>query len=449
RGTLASAPLVGGAPHEMLGGVHQADWAPDGSSLAVVRLDPLSKDTRLEYPIGRTLQRSVSYIMEPRVSPAGDRVAVFESLFHATKYQLAVFDRAGRRELSLPLEGLPFGLAWHPAGEEIWFSLIGADGSSLLAVRLDGKKRLVYRTVGSIQLYDISPNGKVLLGDHLPWHGIAGRGPGQTRERDISWLQLPIVRDLSADGRMLLFDEVGGSAGRGRGIYLRPLDGSPPMHVGQGTARLLSPDGKWVLSRNADELTLLPTGVGNPRPLPKTLLDTTGACSWFPDGQRLLLSGRAPGERAHRLYVQDVAGGPPRAVTPPGVGFIGSIFSVRPLSSDGRQVVALAPDGNLWLYSLTGDKPRAVAGFAPGDAVLRWSADGKSLFIWRRDPGAPVRVFRLDLTNGNKEPWLETRPPDPTGIYTYVSFMLTPDGKSYAYTYGRVLSQLYLVEGLR
>ena len=450
-GTLASTPLAGGAPREILDGVHQADWAPDGSGLAVVRLDGLGRETRLEYPIGRLLQRSVSYIMDPRVSPTGDRVAVFESRSGGFEYRLAVFDRAGRREMSLPLKGVPFGLAWHPAGEEIWLSLWGPEGSSLQAVRLDGETRLVSRTMGLTHLYDISPGGKVLLGNHLGGNGMAGRAPGESRERDLSWLQVSLVRDLSADGRTLLFDEVGETAGGGRGSYLRRLDGSPPMHLGPGTARLLSPDGRWFLSRNADSLALLPTGAGNPRPLQTHLLDTTGACSWFPDGRRILLSGREPGSRADakRLYVQDVAGGRPRAVTPPGVGFLGTIFAVRPLSPDGRQVAALTPDGKLWIYSLEGGKPHAVTGLAPGDAFLRWHADGRSLFVWRRDAGSSALVFRLDLATGTREPWLEVRPPDPAGIYTFTSLVLTPDGKSYAYDYGRMISELYLVEGLR
>ena len=447
-GILATAPLTGGAPRPILEGVHQADWAPDGSNLAVVRIDARSNEAQLEYPIGQVLQKSVSYITEPRVSPAGDRVAVFEALSRGYGYQLAVFDRAGRRQIVLPLKGLPAGIAWHPAGEEVWFSVIEREGSSIQAIRLDGKPRLVFRSLGVIQLYDISPGGRVLLGNHLLWLGIAGRAPGEPRERDLSWLRLSIVRDLSEDGGMVLFDESGTSATRG--IYLRPLDGSPPVHLGTGIARLLSPDGKWALVRNADSLTLLPTGIGAPRPLPKELLDTTGACSWFPDGRRILLSGRAPGDRAVRLYVQDIAGGRPRAVTPPGVGFAGNIFAARPLSPDGSQVVAMAPDGRLRLYhSLEGGPSRTVVGFTPGDAFLRWHVDGRSLFLWRRDEGAPARVFRLDLATGAREPWLEIHPLDPTGIFTLTSLVLTPDGKSYAYTYGRLLSELYLVEGLK
>jgi hypothetical protein len=85
----------------------------------------------------------------------------------------------------------------------------------------------------------------------------------------------------------------------------------------------------------------------------------------------------------------------------------------------------------------------------PGDDFLRWSADGRALFLWRRDAGAPARVFRLDLSTGRKEPWLELRPPDPAGIYSFTSLVVTPEGKSYAYTYGRVLTDLHLAEGLR
>ena len=35
-GTLASGPLGGGAPRELLENVEFADWSPDGSSLAIV-----------------------------------------------------------------------------------------------------------------------------------------------------------------------------------------------------------------------------------------------------------------------------------------------------------------------------------------------------------------------------------------------------------------------------
>ena len=50
-GTLARAPLVGGAPREVLEHVQWADSAPDGSGLAVVR--DYNGQNRLEYPVGK------------------------------------------------------------------------------------------------------------------------------------------------------------------------------------------------------------------------------------------------------------------------------------------------------------------------------------------------------------------------------------------------------------
>ena len=50
---------------------------------------------------------------------------------------------------------------------------------------------------------------------------------------------------------------------------------------------------------------------------------------------------------------------------------------------------------------------------------------------------------------GEKELWKQISPPDPAGITSVSTVQLTPDLKSYFYTYQRDLSDLYLVEGLR
>ena len=39
--------------------------------------------------------------------------------------------------------------------------------------------------------------------------------------------------------------------------------------------------------------------------------------------------------------------------------------------------------------------------------------------------------------------------PDAAGTYRMDNFLVTPDGKTYAYTYRRILADLYLVEGLK
>ena len=92
--------------------------------------------------------------------------------------------------------------------------------------------------------------------------------------------------------------------------------------------------------------------------------------------------------------------------------------------------------------------PRLASGFSPGDEFLRWCADGRSVFLWR-PLETPVRLFRLNLATGQRDLLREITFPDPTGIYAITGLRLTPDGSSYVYSFGGMLSTLYLVEGLK
>jgi hypothetical protein len=60
-----------------------------------------------------------------------------------------------------------------------------------------------------------------------------------------------------------------------------------------------------------------------------------------------------------------------------------------------------------------------------------------------------VSVFRLDPTTGHRELWKKLVPPDPAGILSVQTLRMTPDGKSYAYSFWSDYSDLYLVEGLK
>ena len=80
-GTLARMPLEGGTPREMLDSVREADWSPDGASLAVIHV--VGGHDRLEYPVGTVLFDTPGYLSDLRVSPDGERVAFFD---HATRF---------------------------------------------------------------------------------------------------------------------------------------------------------------------------------------------------------------------------------------------------------------------------------------------------------------------------------------------------------------------------
>ncbi|HEY4592533.1 MAG TPA: protein kinase, partial [Thermoanaerobaculia bacterium] len=285
-GTLAQTALAGGGPREILRDVHQADWAPDGTDLAIVRSSSTSSHARLEYPIGTLLFDSEYWLESPRVSPRGDLVAVFQARPGGS--ELRVFDRKGHQKLSTHLTGWPEGLAWTHSGEEVWFATFDTHGAVLGAVGITGEKRTLLHLAGSVHLLDVAAGGQALLALNSFRFGIAGLPPGESRERDLSWFDISIPTDLSTDGRKVLFAELGASYG-GSAVYLRGTDGSPAIHLGPGVAGLLSPDGKWAvtLDPRTNATILLPTGVGTPRPLPKTSLEKIGVRGWFPDGRRL------------------------------------------------------------------------------------------------------------------------------------------------------------------
>ncbi len=443
-GLLAQAPLFGGAPRELLRGVHEADWAPDGRNLAVIRRAGL--EVVVEFPIGKKLYASANWKAWSRISPDGERIAFFELLGGAGNV-LQTIDRAGTLRTLAKVSHWPGSLAWRADGAEIWFTQWGGpDGASLRAVDLEGGSRTITRFIGGLtNLHDLSPSGDALVSRSLLYSSIACLPPDHERERDLSWLDLSIAKDLSADGQTLLFDEQGiGVSGEDQ-TFVRSTDGSPPVRLGRGIARSLSPDGRWAIVVDEGELTLLPTGADEARTVDTSPARQAGVAAWFPDGERILFQGTEEGSGV-RLYVVPAKGGPPRAITPEGVGFAFGA-ATRPVSPDGTRVVAMAGGRELRIYDVESGTPLAAFSVEEDEEPIRWSADGRSVFLWRRGD-VPLRVFRLDVETGGRERLMELMPADPTGVTTSRTMLLTPDGRAYAYTYVRQLSELYLVRGL-
>ena len=172
-------------------------------------------------------------------------------------------------------------------------------------------------------------------------------------------------------------------------------------------------------------------GAGEPRKLPPTGLDTD-AGSFFADGRRLLLWGHEPGH-ASRLYVLELPDGKPKPISPEGV----SLLRWRALAPDGRSAVARAADGTLGLYPTDGGEPRPLPGATREDVPIRWTADGRGLYV-QRGPGVPARVDLLDVASGKRRPWKELTPPDPAGVLAIGPILLSADGLSYVYSYRRI-----------
>ena len=441
-GVLARVPLSGGAPREILENVNDADWSPDGNSLAVSRT--IGARNRIEYPIGTVLDESDGRPpLSVRVSPKGDLVAFFEYDNAVGDFAITILGAHRKKEVLSRGWTAESGLAWSPSGDEIWFggNKTGAE-PALRAVNMRGTERTVIETPARMVLKDITTSGRVLVTAEDSRVGISGLAPGAKQERDLSWLDASRIYDMSEDGETVLFVEMSYGPPRNTAIYLRKTDGSPAVRLGDGNRPVLSPDGKWVACIVSDgpktTLTLLPTGAGELRTVPANGMHYD-RLEWFPDGQRILFEGAEP-NHASRMYVQDVNKGRPSPITPEGV--------IAAHVSPDQKYVTVAQGGKLGLLPIAGGDVKPVADLEPGESVIRWSGDGRYLFLRKLMEPSALRVSRMEVATGRREPWKELKTPDPVGVQI-LQVMLTPDGNSYAYSYQRDISTLYLAEGLK
>ena len=61
----------------------------------------------------------------------------------------------------------------------------------------------------------------------------------------------------------------------------------------------------------------------------------------------------------------------------------------------------------------------------------------------------PVRIDRVEVVTGKVALWREIAPADRTGMTEVSSVRISMDGSTFTYTVQRLLSELYLAEGLR
>jgi eukaryotic-like serine/threonine-protein kinase len=454
-GTLARMPSDGGTPHELLEHVYAADWSPDGKELGIIRV--VEGKFQLEYPKGRVLYKAPGLIDHLRISPKGDLLAFIDHpILDDPSGSIAVVDLNGKKTVLSGGWQTTKGLAWSASGDEIWFSAGQKRTQAIHAVTTSGRERLLFSVPGGLFLYDVSRDGRVLMGDGQPRSRMITVASGNSAGRDLSWFDWSTSADLSPDGKNLLFYEWGMAVGGAPLVYLRRVDGSnDPVLLGQGKAMALSPDGEWALALQEGpppQLVLLPTGAGEQageaRPLPRGDIKEYHYASWFPDGQRILFTGLTDASRPLRSYVQEASGGQPQPVTEEGM-------IALLVSPDSKYLLGLAsgngPDGQYYICPIDGSKPNPISGLGIGDVPIQWASDGRALYV-RRDSEIDSGIYRLDLHGGRREP-LNKIVPDPVGLIGLEvkpgGIQITPDGKSYVYTYWSHLPNLFLVEGLK
>jgi Tol biopolymer transport system component len=455
-GLLARVPLAGGVPRPVLEGARYAgaDWAPDGKDLVVVR--NVNGRDQLEYPIGKILYVGTGSLEFPRFSPRGDRIAFVEheqtGLGEPEQSSVSIIDASRRRRRVLSsswgfVNGVP---SWTPDGRGIWLTpSVGGTTGAIYALDLSGQSRLVAHVPGDLELDDISLDGRVLAAHHTSIVFMFGLGPGDSHERELSWLDGSSPAELSSDGKILLFDEEGEASRGVPAVYLRKTDGSPAVRLGEGRALALSPDGKWVLAcvtpgeGGVPHLDILPTGPGQTRIVASGGFANIESAAWFPDGSKFVFSATERGRRS-RIYAQDLAGGMPRPLVPEGVRIP---RQTNPMSPDGKFLLCSRDDGRVSICAVNGGEPRSIPGLAEDDRTIRWSSDGHSIYVLRGTKLPPWKISLLDVRTGQSRLWKEINPSEPD--VSQIHLVMTGDARSYAYRVFRFFSELYVIEGLK
>jgi Tol biopolymer transport system component len=449
RLALGRVSMLGGALREVIDNAsHWADWSPDGKDLMVQR-HVAGKD-RIEYPLGTVFYESSGRIEFPRASPRDDRVAFIEG--SESDAAICTVDRRGTKKVLVrESDGFTvFGeIAWHPSGE-IWFD--GTEpgtGDGVYAVSPEGRVRAVLKGVDIPILMDISRDGRLLVEREVYRKEVVVLTPGDKAERDLSWLDQSDLSDLSRDGKTLLITESGPGGGTHYGVFLRKTDGSPAVRLGEGIGGSLSPDGTWVLALRKEtgprgwyHLVRIPTGPGQTEEISVGNLNVQEARALPPDGKRIFFWGidEAGDQRGYLLHV----GAEPRVWLP-------KKTRVNGFSSDGGSALVQQDDGSWAIVSVEGGAPQGIPGIGDREQPCCWTADGRRLYVVRNGPNdESLEIDHLELATGRRSPWKTLAPSERAGLFGVSSFRVSADGRTYAYSVERVTADdLFVIAGLK
>jgi serine/threonine protein kinase len=451
-GRLARVPLGGGSTRELMDAVTDADWTPDGSALVVSR--HVGHHFQLEFPPGKTLYQSDGYISDLCFSSAGDKIAfVNHAILGDDRGSVEVVDLQGNRKVLTREFSTIQGLAWPSKGNEIWFtSAVNSEPSSLHAVSLDGKERLLLSSPIKLKLQDVSQNGAVLLSveDYRDQQILSDTQTGKAR--DVSSFPFQITEAFSHDGQTLLLNTYVTGSTNDYNLYTQRTDGSAPALIGQGAGLSFSFDGKWVLAldpTNLRRLRVIPTGVGEARTLSAPPGTEYIGAAWVPGGNQIVLLVQAPGH-ALATYIEDLETGSVRQIGKEGrylwtVGEQG-IGSVSP---DGKSFITTDGEKHYWVQPKDGGLASEIKGLSPGDLPLEWHNGSENIFFERIMGTDSSEIYDLNLATGKSKLWSHFTPTDKTAMLAMRHPIITQDGAHVLYVVQRIFSTLFVANGIQ
>jgi eukaryotic-like serine/threonine-protein kinase len=435
-GTLARMPLDG-TPRSWIEHVRDADWSPDATTLAIVRVAGL-KD-QLEYPIGTKLYETTGYVSDIRVSPDGKSVAFMD---HQARYDNRGWVKVVSSDGTVRTLGGEYwgeeGLAWSSDGRNVLFSATEFEGVGyqphIASAVGRPAARVVLPSIGSVFLLDVKDDRWILVRNDEQL-GVRALLPDATEEKEVGWLDASLNPLLSDDGKTLVFADESQSAGGNYGIMMRGSDRPGVVRLGEGAPLDVSPDGSRVLSElfTPMQLRLYPTGAGEPIVLNTGPLKTVHRAAFLAGDTRVIACGQEA-SGALRCYALDAAGGEPKAIMPEGM-------SVRAVAPGGKRALAATSDGTVVVFDFA-DQRAAPVSVSNADEIAGWADDGQSVFVYGRT--IPSRLERVDIATGHRTLLRELGPPNRAGLLRLAGVAVTRDARAYAYGYWRRVSKLFL-----
>ncbi len=442
-GTLARGSLSGGAARPLLEDVCGADIDGSGKEMAVVRCG--SSQQTLEYPLGHVIYRTTGWVDHVRFSPAADAIGFLDHpVAGDDRGYVAWVDRQGKVSRVTSEWSALKGLAWTPNGEELWFSGSQAgEQTEIWAVTRTAHQRMVFTGPTDIWLQDIAGNGKILVTQVRATNDVAVRRPGQQLDQIVDLAsEAGTLSGVSDNGSLIALSYVGVASGTDYLTYVANSDTHEAIRLGDGAASGISPDGKWVVSffpSTPGKMALYPTGPGETRTFNLGgIRNVSVFSSWTHDSSKIVFTGTDAGQPP-RGYLLDVATGKWNPITPEGTTEV----MVAP---NGQYAIGRSEQRGFELFPVGGGQSQSAKGIANTEDVVQWYASSTQVYVW--DRRFPAHIALVNPWTGERKPWLETMPPDSSGVL-YGNFFITPDGKTYAYRFRRVLTALFLGEGLQ
>jgi hypothetical protein len=110
------------------------------------------------------------------------------------------------------------------------------------------------------------------------------------------------------------------------------------------------------------------------------------------------------------------------------------------------------PDGKWGIWPLEGGGGiHPIPGLESNYSVIGWAADGNSAYVIPNGGGRlkAAKVSRVNVQTGKMEPWKTFGEETGAGVTNVAPPQLSRDGTAYAYVYSRILSEAYVVTGLK